>query len=230
MAIKPKNTTNLPLQNARPRFGLEGEKLFDYKQSKYLAASGQLAAPEGLWDLQKVAELLEQGVFIESALTPHSEGGETTRTDLASEEVLAANEKLENQRIHLHTENSELKTQVEAFRATIDVQQADISNLNGDLNNANVAIEGLNAEISNLSDSLANADSQLAEKHNEIISLLDQVEALRAEIEASRQQVADDGELIKTLQAEADQLRGLIGSKEQPAVSTESPESEKTPE
>lgn len=59
------------LMNSRSRFGLEGDKIFDYVTSEYIPVSkGFLDTPEGRWDLVKLAEFLRKGQFIEGALTP----------------------------------------------------------------------------------------------------------------------------------------------------------------
>jgi hypothetical protein len=55
--------------NAKPRFGLEGERLFDYVSSRYVDAHGVLQEHAGEWDLAYVAELLRAGTTIEVAFT-----------------------------------------------------------------------------------------------------------------------------------------------------------------
>lgn len=55
--------------NAKPRFGLEGERLFDYATSRYMDPVGVLEEPAGEWDLARVAELLRAGSTVEAAFT-----------------------------------------------------------------------------------------------------------------------------------------------------------------
>jgi hypothetical protein len=56
--------------NAKVRFGLEGDRLFDYVTGRYIAAAGTMKTPEGVWNLPKVKELIAAGKGIEEAFTP----------------------------------------------------------------------------------------------------------------------------------------------------------------
>lgn len=57
--------------NAKPRFGLEGERLFDYETSRYLDPVECYEVEHGYWNLVKVAECLHADKSIESAFTSH---------------------------------------------------------------------------------------------------------------------------------------------------------------
>lgn len=59
----------MPLINAKPRFGLDGDSLYDYVAKKYIPIKGVLVTDEGIWDLPKVAGLISSGSSIETALT-----------------------------------------------------------------------------------------------------------------------------------------------------------------
>lgn len=72
------------LINARPRFGLEGDRLFCYLTSRYYDISdGLLEDGNGVWDLAKVAELIRGGSTIETAFTsgPQPDSQDTPQPD-----------------------------------------------------------------------------------------------------------------------------------------------------
>ena len=84
------------LINARPRFGLEGERLFCYVSSRYYAAAGMMADGTGVWDLQKVAELIRGGAPIEAAFTLDA-SGELQHLRIECSELRESNESLSTQ-------------------------------------------------------------------------------------------------------------------------------------
>lgn len=63
----------MDLINAKPRFALEGDKLFDYQTSLYIKPEGTLEADGGVWDLEEVARLIREGKSIETAFLPLSD-------------------------------------------------------------------------------------------------------------------------------------------------------------
>lgn len=73
MALKVK-TVPEHMVNARPRFGLEGDKVFDYETSQYLPAQGEHVSAEGfVYDLAVVAQLIRENKFLETAVVGYKE-------------------------------------------------------------------------------------------------------------------------------------------------------------
>lgn len=59
------------MKNARPRFALlDDGRLHDYGTDRTINATGNLETPDGVWDLAKVRQLIEDEETIESAFTP----------------------------------------------------------------------------------------------------------------------------------------------------------------
>lgn len=61
----------MSLVNAKARFGLEGDKLYDYLAGRYVKLTGGLMIEDegGVWDAIQVASLIRAGKSIESAFT-----------------------------------------------------------------------------------------------------------------------------------------------------------------
>lgn len=59
----------MSLVNAKARFGLEGDKLYDYLAGRYVKLTGGLMIEDegGVWDAMQVASLIRAGKSIESA-------------------------------------------------------------------------------------------------------------------------------------------------------------------
>ncbi len=58
--------------NARARFGLDGDTLYDYVAKQYVDVGVPIECQEGTWDTYKVAELIRTGQSIETAFTVRS--------------------------------------------------------------------------------------------------------------------------------------------------------------
>ena len=58
------------LINARVRFAVEGEQIFDYVTSRYLPAQGKVEEEGGWWDLPLLHSLISSGQFIEASFKP----------------------------------------------------------------------------------------------------------------------------------------------------------------
>lgn len=101
------------LINARPRFGLEGDRLFCYLTSRYYAAVGAMEDGIGVWDLQKVAELIRGGAPIESAFLV----GDRLDLQHQLDSYAAENEKLKAANESL---NAQLAATMEALDAAMN--------------------------------------------------------------------------------------------------------------
>lgn len=72
------------IKNARPRFGLEGQLLYDYVAKDYVRIGTMVECPEGVWDTVKVRDLILADKPIEAALN--------TRPSMAVDKVAQAND------------------------------------------------------------------------------------------------------------------------------------------
>lgn len=74
------------MRNPKPRFALEDDgRLYDYVAARYIKAEGVVEDQVGIWDLQKVADLIVAGKSIEAALTLHTDPNPATdRVDQAN--------------------------------------------------------------------------------------------------------------------------------------------------
>lgn len=62
------------MDNNRIRFAVEGEKIFDYENSRYIPIKGVHKTKQGLeFDLQEVAKCIRENRFIEEALVGYAE-------------------------------------------------------------------------------------------------------------------------------------------------------------
>lgn len=58
------------IKNPPPRFGLEGDQLFDYATKQYIPIGPVLEVSTGLWNTERVAALIREGKPIEEAFSP----------------------------------------------------------------------------------------------------------------------------------------------------------------
>lgn len=111
------------LINARPRFGLEGERLFCYVTSRYydITPGAMLESDEGVWPLEKVAELIRAGATIERALVVRH-----STPDISSElqRLRAKNEEDELHIVKLAEEIDQLKAGPQPESQPDKVEQA----------------------------------------------------------------------------------------------------------
>lgn len=58
------------LLHSPPRFGLDGDQLYDYVAKQYVPVGTIIESSAGSWDTGRVADLIRQGQPVESAFIP----------------------------------------------------------------------------------------------------------------------------------------------------------------
>lgn len=110
--------------NAKPRFGLEGDTLFDYATSTNIpiVEGAKIETPEGVWHVAQVAELIRAGKSIETAFAPLSPEVQSVVNGLENK-LNDAEAKLTgalDANLQLAQENDELRKANDDFRAQIN--------------------------------------------------------------------------------------------------------------
>ena len=89
MALKVK-TVQEQMVNARARFGLEGDKVFDYETSQYLPSQGKHVCKDGfVFDLARVAQNIRENKFMETAVIGYNEQAAKEQAKPAQEQPSA---------------------------------------------------------------------------------------------------------------------------------------------
>lgn len=115
--------------NAKARFGLEGDKLFDYATSRYIKkfeyvdsdgfTFGSMVTPDGMWDMDEVASAIREGRYVEGAFMSNAA---INAANLMNE----ANERAEA----LAAENATLAKRIRDLEAQLSIQP--VTSLNRD--------------------------------------------------------------------------------------------------